>query len=117
MQKGLKILKWTAIGIVAITVFGFVTMFLWNWLVPSVFNGNPITFWQALGLFVLSKILFSGLGGKGRAYSHAHWKQKYYQKLSSMTPEERERFKARMEEKWCGRGRSAPGSNKATSVD
>lgn len=32
--------------------------FLWNWLVPAIFGGPVITFWQALGLNFLTSILF-----------------------------------------------------------
>jgi hypothetical protein len=35
----------------------FPIMWLWNWLVPELFNGPTITFWQSAGLFVLSNIL------------------------------------------------------------
>jgi len=58
-----------------------------------------ITFWQAMGLLVLSKILFSGIGGK-RGNS-GHCKHRYYEKWSAMTPDERARFKEKMKDKWC----------------
>ena len=35
---------------------------LWNWLLPSLFGWRLITFWQALGILVLCRILFGGLG-------------------------------------------------------
>lgn len=42
-------------------VFGIVVMWLWNWIMPTIFEGIPeITFWQAFGIILLSKILFSG---------------------------------------------------------
>ena len=105
MNKGLRILAWTAMGVLAVTAFGLVVMLLWNWLVPVLFNGPIIGFWQALGLLVLSKLLFWGGGGKGhnwRSNSYQnHWKNKFYNKFSSMTPEEREALKQKMKEKWC----------------
>ena len=62
--------NWIARGVrmalfIALTcaVLGFIVMNLWNWLVPSVFGWHSITFWQALGLLVLSKILFGGFRG------------------------------------------------------
>lgn len=106
MKKGLKILKWIVLGTVFIGVVGLITMQLWNWLVPVLFNGPTLTFWQALGLLVLSKILFSGFGGK-RGHS-GHWKHRYYEKWSSMTPEQRARFKERMKDKWCRRPTDEP---------
>ena len=38
-------------------ILGFPLMWLWNWLMPSIFNLPEITFWQALGLNALSAIL------------------------------------------------------------
>jgi energy-converting hydrogenase Eha subunit A len=38
--------------------------FLWNWLMPAIFNLPVITLWQALGLTVFCKILFGNYGGK-----------------------------------------------------
>ena len=38
-------------------ILGFPLMWLWNWLMPSIFNLPEITFWQALGLNALSTIL------------------------------------------------------------
>ena len=49
-------------GVFAATAFTFGLMFLWNWLMPAIFGLTIITFWQALGLLILSKILF----GKGQ---------------------------------------------------
>jgi hypothetical protein len=118
MNKGLKILKWTLIGLLFILVFGGITMLLWNWLVPTVFNGPMISFWQALGLLLLSKILFGGFGGKRWGGHHnMEWKQRYADKLSAMTPEERERFKSRVREKWCSRDQSSSIGKTGTSND
>jgi hypothetical protein len=102
MNKGFLILKWTVACILFVMLFGWVTMTLWNWLIPSLFNGPVLNFWQALGLLILSKILFSGLGGGGwKSHNSVQFKKRYYDKLANMTPEDRERFKARMTEKWC----------------
>ena len=66
MKKGKRIAKILLFGSLAVLVFGLVIMTLWNWLVPQIFSGPQITFWQALGLFLLSKVLFGGWGGGGR---------------------------------------------------
>lgn len=116
MNKGLMILKWTVISVLFVLVFGWVTMFLWNYLVPPIFNGPEITFWQALGLLLLSKILFGGFGGKHcGGHKSMQWKQRYHEKLSSMSPDERERFKARMREKWCYKEKSSSEDKTDTS--
>lgn len=101
MKKGTRFLKIFAVAMLGLLLVGIVTMTLWNWLVPVIFNGPSITFWQALGLLVLSKILFSSWGA-GRCKPNSHeWKQRYMEKLASMTPQDRERFKQRMRDKWC----------------
>jgi len=87
VKRGLKI---GAIGVVAIAVFGFVVMGLWNWLAPAVFGLRSITFWQALGVLILSKILFGGF--RGRPGYGGHWRRRMSARWQQMTPEEREQF-------------------------
>jgi hypothetical protein len=91
----LYVLKAWVIVAVAVAVFGFGVMFLWNGLLPELFGWKEIGFVQAIGLLVLSKILFSGFrgpwGGWGR---HRHMRM--LQRWESMTPEEREKFRAGM---------------------
>ena len=53
-----------AIGGLAI-LFGFTVMWLWNWLMPDLFGLPTLTFWKAVGVVILSKLLFGGFGGKG----------------------------------------------------
>lgn len=93
----LKVLAFIFIG-------GFVVMSLWNWLMPVLFGLKLITFLQALGLLVLSKILFGGFRGgggwRGRHPGGGHmWKEKMAERWENMNPEERERFKKH----WKGR--------------
>lgn len=104
--------KLIVIGIFAITAFTFITMLLWNWLVPALFNGPLISFWQALGLLVLSKILFSGFGRRGHCqHRGGRWREKWHR----LTPEDRERFREKMKDKWCtgtfGKNEDAPASS------
>jgi hypothetical protein len=90
-------------AVVAAFLFGFITMQLWNWLMPAILGLHTITFWQALGLLVLSKILFGGFhrhsGGGGRRRMKEHWAQ--------MSAEEREKFRSGMRGRgrgWCQTG-------------
>jgi Ca2+/H+ antiporter, TMEM165/GDT1 family len=86
-----------AIVVLAFFLFGYVTMYLWNWLMPYLFHLPEITFKMAIGLVILSKILFGGFrGGRG-----GHWgRRKYWKaKWESMTPEEREQFKTTFAER------------------
>lgn len=102
MKKGVKILMWIVLGAFFIALIGFVTMSLWNWLMPKIFGLPTITLLETYGLLLLSKILF-GFGGKGGGGSQHkwQWKQRMYNKFQGMSEEDRERFKARMKDKWC----------------
>jgi len=105
MRKFKWILKVLLGGFIFLLVVGTATMLLWNWLIPSLFSGPEIRFGEALGLLLLAKILFGGWGPyRWRSGGGPPWKHRYYEKLASMTPEERERFKSRMQEKWCSGG-------------
>ncbi|WP_179018431.1 hypothetical protein [Winogradskyella forsetii] len=46
-------------------LFGFVIMWLWNWLMPMIFGLTTLTFWESVGIFILLKILLGGCGGFG----------------------------------------------------
>lgn len=90
---GHRMAKPLVIGVVLVAVLGLLVMSLWNALLPAVIGVKSIGFWQALGLLVLCRILFGGLGwrpgmfGRGRErhrMMHERWMQ--------MSPEEREQF-------------------------
>jgi len=63
-----------------VAIGGTVVQQLWNWLLPALFGWRQITFWQALGMLALCRILFGG-HGFGRSHSRGR------------SPEERERFR------------------------
>jgi hypothetical protein len=46
-------------------LFGFIIMWLWNWLMPEIFGLTTLNYWQAVGVFILFKILLGGCGGFG----------------------------------------------------
>lgn len=77
-SKGLFIVKGVLFGIVAGAVFTTGTMLLWNWLMPLVFGLMTISFWQALGLLVLSKILFGGGGHSPSGRFSRYNRDKYF---------------------------------------
>ncbi len=66
--KGQFILKGIVFGLLAGVVFTVAVLLLWNWLMPAIFGLGVITFWQALGLLVLAKILFGGGHGPHRSW-------------------------------------------------
>ncbi len=101
-----RAVKGVVIASVAVAVFGFVVMSLWNWLAPAVLGLHTITFWQALGILILSKILFGGFRGRP-GYG---WRRRMDERWQQMTPEERERFRQGIFS-GCGRsGVAAEGS-------
>jgi hypothetical protein len=87
-----------------IALGGWVVQQLWNGILPTLFQWPRVTFWQALGLLALCRILFGGFAlhgdGRGRRRGHHAWE--------SLTPEERERFRRGVHERW-GAG-PAPGA-------
>src|ERR1700749_1707574 len=85
-----KVAGFICLAIVGVLVFGGIVMLLWNALMPELFHLPLITFWQALGLLILTKILFSGFRGGG---PRSNMKGKLKEKWMNMTPEEREKFK------------------------
>lgn len=100
VSRSKKILFFIFIGIAAVFIFGSIVMLLWNNVLAEVLNISTINFGQALGILVLSKILFGGWRGGWGGGRH-HWKNRMQQKWAAMTPEEREKFK----EQWktrCG---------------
>lgn len=107
VKRGVKI---AVIGVIAVTVFGFVVMSLWNWLAP-VFGLHSLTFWQALGLLILSKILFGGFrGGPGHA---GDWRHRMKDRWEKMTPEQRAQFCHGMSGRSAAAGEGSPDARQA----
>jgi len=72
-----------------IALGGFVVQLLWNGLLPPLFGWREVTFWQALGLLALCRILFGGFGSHVGRRGGSRW-----------TPEEKERFRQRMRDRF-----------------
>jgi hypothetical protein len=88
-----------------LTLTGFVVMQLWNNLLPGILHVGMITFWQAIGIFILCKILFGfHRGGRGWGGRGAPWmRHRMEERFKNMTPEEKEKFKQKMRERGgCG---------------
>lgn len=91
-------------GLLFVALGGEIVRLLWNWVLPTLFGWPTITFWQALGLLALCRILFGGSGFHGSGRSHI--RRRMAGRCESMTPEERERFRQRIRDRW-GFGSSA----------
>ncbi len=81
-----------------IAIGGEVVMLLWNWLAPTLFGWRQVTFWQALGLLALCRILFGGFRLSGGS-SRSNIRQRMAERWERMTPEEREKYR----QSWRGR--------------
>ena len=103
---------WPLIGLgilaavaVAFGLFTWLVMLLWNNVLAAVVHVGVITFWQAAGLLLLSKILFGFGGGhfKGhRSRKDMAWRREMMNKWQNMTPEERKKFKEGFRERCRG---------------
>ena len=117
MRRGWWVVKCIVIAALAGIVIGLGTQMLWNWLVPGLFNGPVITFWQAVGLLVLSKVFFWSGGRRCHCGGHRRgpWRGYWKEKLSGMTPEEKEAFKKKMKDRWCQVNPDPSGPNSGAS--
>jgi hypothetical protein len=89
-----KCLRMAVLIAVGIAALGWLVMLLWNWLMPNLFMGaQQVGYCQALGILLLSKILFGNCHGYGRCRGrHQQWE--------NMSPEEREQMKGHFKSRW-----------------
>jgi hypothetical protein len=102
-----RTVKFLIFGLLFFGIFTFLVQALWNWLMPGLFGLHVITLRQALGILVLSKILFGGF--RGGPHRNWNWRRRIRERWGSMTPEEREHFRERMRSR-CGSFRSVAAS-------
>jgi len=80
VTKAFKVFFAVIAAIVFVLLFGYVIMWLWNWLMPEIFGLVEVSYWQAVGLLALAKILFGSFGGnhshKHKSKSREKWKSK-----------------------------------------
>lgn len=89
-----KIAGFIVLGSVAVVVIGYVVMTIWNNVLAGVVHVSPITFGQALAIFLLAKILFGNFKSSGGWRGRRHmWNNEMKEKWSHMSPEEKEKFK------------------------
>src|SRR5260370_25017640 len=98
MKRKMKLIFIAPLAILGIFLFiaigGELVMQLWNWLLPPLFGWRLLTFWQALGILVLCRILFGGLGSHGSGRSN--FRRRMDERCKHMTPEERGRVPPRL---------------------
>lgn len=60
----LKVIGFVILGILFTFLVGFLFQWLWNTLVTDIFDLRMITYWEGIGIIVISKIIF-GFGSSG----------------------------------------------------
>jgi len=104
---------------IPLIVLGFVALFslavygLWNAILPDLLSVKTITYWQALGLLVLARILFGGFPGRRGGPFGPPWRRHMMmERWQSLTPEQREAMREEMRRRfgdwpkppWCESG-------------
>jgi hypothetical protein len=109
-RKWMFIVPAALLGIALVAfIGGEMVRLLWNWLLPPLFGWREITFWQALALLTLCRILFGGKGFHGGRRRYPSFRHRFADRMADrvaerwdhMTPEERDRFRQRIRER-CG---------------
>lgn len=89
--------------LMALFAFSFAVYWLWNNVLVAVVPVKAVTFWQAMGLLVLSRILLGGFkagGPAGRPNFGGPGGPPWREKWRQMSEEERAKFK----HEWRRRG-------------
>jgi hypothetical protein len=82
----------------AIALFALAVFELWNGVLTDVLGVKMITYWQALGILALAKILFGGFpcrGGRGRFGPPWH-RHPMMERWDSLSPEQRDEMREEM---------------------
>jgi hypothetical protein len=95
--------KIALVALFAVAALSALVMGLWNALMPGLFGLHALNFWQALGLLVLSRVLFGRFGRSGGGW---RGRRDMMQRWAQMSPEEREQWRARVMRGGCGAARS-----------
>ena len=99
MRYGARYLGKALLLVVGAAILGLMVMALWNAVIPGLFAGSrPIDYPHALGLLLLSRILFGGFRGRGGWHQRRHWRR-----WEALTPEERDQFRKNMVSTGCKR--------------
>jgi hypothetical protein len=98
VPRAVRMLVIAVLCFVVMALLGWLVMSLWNWLMPGLFGLKAIGYWQAVGLMVLSRLLFGGFRATGRMEKRG---KRLGEQWKKMTPEQREKFRQGMRGRWC----------------
>ena len=104
LKSPIKVLLMATLGLLFLFVIGHVIRFLWNEVLVEATGVNAVSYWQAIGLFILARILFGGFRfGSKRKWRRSKSKGRR-QRWMKMTDEERAEMKAKWKERCRTRG-------------
>ena len=61
-RRALMVAAGIVVAAAGLAVVGLIVMLLWNQILSTVLGLPALRFWQALGLFILARLLFGGRG-------------------------------------------------------
>ena len=109
VARGFRIAGLAVLGVLTAVIFalifGYFVMLLWNWLMPDIFSLKTITYWQAFGIVLLTRLIFGSIG-----QHHGHNKRhKKYEKYENADWREKEEWKSgrRYYEWWKNEGKAS----------
>ncbi|MEJ7560825.1 MAG: hypothetical protein WKF66_21115 [Pedobacter sp.] len=118
MPRAARFIFIPIMAIAFLSLVSLVVMLLWNNLLPQIIQVEAVNIWQAAGIFILCKLLF-GFGRMGGFRGDkTHFKNRMAERVKTMTPEERERFKEKLGSRMfncCEDIRKGDGKNTASS--
>ena len=91
--------------IIGILGLSAIVMLLWNWILPSISSLPQLTYWQSMGLLLLSRILFGGFNFKDHHRSHRHHfdNPALKDKFMEMDANEKQQFKEHWKSRCCNK--------------
>ncbi len=92
-----RIIFWVIVGVVLAAVFalifGIVVKYLWSVTLSPIFGFTEITYWQAVGIVILARLIFGGFGHRSRHNNdHRTAHNKRYDKRPSIFNKLHDRF-------------------------
>lgn len=99
VPKIAHVFKFIVLGALFVCAIGFSVQLLWNCLIPDLFHGPLITFWQAIGLCLLGKLIFGWHGNGGGPWgmrAKQQWRRKMMERMEHMSEEEKDKLREKM---------------------
>jgi magnesium-transporting ATPase (P-type) len=84
--------KFGLVFIIITVVMTLLVMSLWNALIPELFGLKTISFWSALGLLILCRVLFGGMGMGPMMFKMARDNRQLHERWMNMSEEEKQAF-------------------------